>query len=305
MAPPTAYVSSATGTQGGAVARQLRALGWGVHATTRNTTSAAALALSAIGVRVSRGDWDDKAALAASLAGCQKVFLNLFPDLQNPTRETQQAEAILDLAKAAGVTQVVYSSVFPARPGGAGDNDLIARVRAGKAAIERAVLASGLAAATVLQPGFFMANFLLPKGAFYFPGVSETGLFTVAFHPDTQLPLTDHEDIARFVVAAFQDPERFGGETVRLASEVVEFQKVVRLLAEATGRNIRATYLSDEEARAQTATNPMLGSQITARGMVELLDLEKVRSWGIPLGSFAEFLGREKAGVEETYRGPK
>jgi len=305
MSPPAVYVSSATGTQGGAIARQLRAIGWEVHATTRDPESTAARALSSIGVHVTRGDWDDRVALRASIAGCQKVFLNLFPDLQNPTRETQQAEAIIAIAKASGVTQLVYSSVFPSRPGGPADNELIARVRAGKAAIEKAVLAAGVSSATVIQPGFFMANFLLPKGGFYFPGASETGLFTVAFHPDTRLPLVDHEDIAAFVLAAFQDPERFDGKTITLASEVVEFRKAVELIAGATGRDIRARYLSDEQAQAQIGTNPMLGSQITARRMADLVDMDDVRGWGVPLGTFAAFLEREREAVEETYHTTK
>jgi uncharacterized protein YbjT (DUF2867 family) len=299
MATQSVYVSSATGTQGGAVSRQLRALGWEVHATTRDPESTAARDLSSIGVQLTRGDWDDEAALRASISGCQKVFLNLYPNLLDPSCELKQAKAILAIAKAAGVAQIVYSSVFPTRPG-IGDNEMVAQVRAGKTAIEQATLQAGFDSATVLQPGFFMANFLSPRLA-YFGGDGSTGLFTVALQPDTQLPLTDQEDIARFVLAIFQEPLAFNGRTVRLASELVTFQTVVKLLEEASGRVIRVHYLSDEETEARISEDPRLGSQIAARSMAQIVDMDEVRSWGIRLGTFEEFLNREREAVAVTY----
>lgn len=50
------FVCSATGFQGGALARRLREIGWNVHATTRDLNSQAAMAMKIIGVRLSECD---------------------------------------------------------------------------------------------------------------------------------------------------------------------------------------------------------------------------------------------------------
>ena len=63
MTNPTIFVVSATGTQGGAVARLAIKNQWTVHATTRDPNSAAAQMLASLNVKITRGDWDDEAAL--------------------------------------------------------------------------------------------------------------------------------------------------------------------------------------------------------------------------------------------------
>lgn len=295
------FVVSATGTQSSALARQLRSLGWEVHATTRNPSSPAAEALSSIGVRVSKGDWDSPSALSEAMAGCQFLFLNLFPDLADPPHELEQAKSILQIAKAAGVKHVVYSSGFSLEgPDPAG---LAGAVRASKRNIEREVSSAGFEKWTILQPGYFMANFLAPKVAMY-PGAAESGVFTLALLPDTQLPLIDHEDIARFAVAAFRDPDRFSGQLVKLAGDLLTVEDIMPLLSAAAGREIRATYLSAEEVEAQKESNPFLSGQLAARRMAEYVDMDRVKSWGLPLGSFTGFLEREKDAVRETYGSP-
>lgn len=58
---------------------------------------------------------------------------------------------------------------------------------------------------TILRPGFFMANLVGARAA----GYIASGGWKTALRPETGLPLVDHEDIARFAVAAFRDPEKF------------------------------------------------------------------------------------------------
>lgn len=86
----TVYVCSATGYQGGALARRLRELGWGVRTTTRDPASPAAVALKAAGVQLTEGDWDNIGALNASIAGCDKLFLCLLPNWDDPSCERRQ-----------------------------------------------------------------------------------------------------------------------------------------------------------------------------------------------------------------------
>src|SRR3954466_9330355 len=71
---PTAFIFSATGSQGGALARQLRTLNWKVRATARDLESPAARALEAIGVQLIQSGWDDLEILKTALTGCDKLF---------------------------------------------------------------------------------------------------------------------------------------------------------------------------------------------------------------------------------------
>lgn len=111
VSTPTVFVSSATGAQGSNLARQLRELGWGVHATTRNLESPTAVALAKLGVKLTLGDWDNKPALEQAIAGCSMLFLNTVPKFcEGVEHEREQAAGILAIARAAGVRHVVFSS---------------------------------------------------------------------------------------------------------------------------------------------------------------------------------------------------
>lgn len=109
---PTVFVCGATGFQGGAVARHLLKLQWGVHAVVRDLESKQALALSAAGAQLTKGDWDDPESIRSSMAGCSKMFFNLVVTMDDFDRERRQAVAIVDIARKAGVTQVVATTTL-------------------------------------------------------------------------------------------------------------------------------------------------------------------------------------------------
>ncbi|KAK3380966.1 hypothetical protein B0H63DRAFT_474671 [Podospora didyma] len=306
MAPPTAFVTSATGTQGSAVARHLRSLGWSVHATSRNPSSADAQALTAIGVRVTPGSWDDEPVLESSIAGCQFLFLNLFPDLNDASRELTQAKTILRIAKATTTIQhVVYSGAFhvtallPDYP----SNHWSTPLHQSKQTIPSIIQSSGFQYWTHLQPGYFMANLLDPKVHFHFKSASETGIFAAGYLPSTLLPLIDHEDIASFVVSAFQNPEKFHGKNITFAGQLLPFEKTIELLGKAASRNLRVEYLSDAEIAqaALSGENFMPEIQKFTRRMAELVDVEESKAWGVQLGTFQAFLDREADAVKATF----
>lgn len=70
----TILVTGATGTQGGAVVKQLLARGYHVRALCRDPESPTARALADRGVEVHRGDLDDRASIDAAVAGVHGVF---------------------------------------------------------------------------------------------------------------------------------------------------------------------------------------------------------------------------------------
>jgi uncharacterized protein YbjT (DUF2867 family) len=298
MAPHKVYVSTATGTQGGAVARQLRALGWEVSTTTRDAKSAAAQALASIGVDVHQGDWTNNAALEAAIAGSDLLFLNMMPDLTNPANESEHGKNVLRIAEAAGVTHVVYSSVM-SQPGR--DAHPFGKAAfAAKGVLEQEV--QRFRHWTILRPGFFVTNFLSPKVELLYPGTAETGLFVLALRPDTELALIDHEDIGAFAVAAFQDPERFHEQKIELASEWVTVERAIETLHRVTGLNIRAKYLSNDEVEEARAANPLIVLQEILRDGSTAGHAEAAKSWGVPTGTFEAFVERERKAFEETYR---
>ncbi|GAB1319935.1 hypothetical protein MFIFM68171_10145 [Madurella fahalii] len=302
MATPKVYVCSATGTQGNALARQLRAMGWEVRTTTRNPTSPAAQSLASIGVKVYGGDWYDAASLKDAIAGCNLLFLNMMPDLPNVAGEFEAAKSILRLAEASGVTHVIYSGgiLIPSVLEFAPDH-FVRLAFESKLKIEQAVRTWGFKHWTILRPGFFMANFLPPKVGLLYPGAVESGVFRVAFRPDTGLTMVDEQDIAAFAVAAFQKPDKFHGQVIDIVGEIVRADEAFEMISQATGRDIRRVYLSDDEAKEAEATNPFIITQIIARSMEAVVNMDEIRSWGVPLGSFANFLARQKKEFEETY----
>ena len=295
---PTVFVTSATGTQGGSLVRKLRDVGWDVHTTVRDPTSPAAQALLNLGVTIVPGDWDDESALAAALSGCQKLFLNLFPDFRDPSIELKRAKTILSLARSAGVEQVIYSSDFALEADDA--ESLVGKIRQSKRNIEEVIRSAGFDTWTIVRPGFFMANFVLPKVHMY-PGALE-GVFTLPYPGDTLLPLIDHEDIGKFAAAVFENPQKFHGQTIRIAGDVISVDDVLKSLSRVSGRNIRGIYLSEEEIKERGKSDMYIAGQVVVTQMAGLVKIDEVKSWGVPFGIFTGFLEREEALVRTTYR---
>lgn len=302
---PTVFVTAATGSQGDAVARQLRQIGWSVHATVRDISSPGAQALKAIGVNLTEGGWDNEAAIETSLSGCTKVFLNLMPDISNMDSELHSAERIIALSKAAGVAHCIYSSAFgvhtPEKVTGLDLSSIVGKAVLSKNAIEKAVRAADFKTYTILRPGNFMANFLLPKVMMYTP-LAQEGIWNTALRPDTGVPLVDHEDIARFAVAAFQDPERFAGVEQEIAGPTMTPDEIMDQLSAAAGKKLVVKFLTDEEIDEQSVANPFIKAQLIMRDLAKYYNLDQVLSYGIPLHTFQQFLEREADAVKKTYQ---
>ncbi|KAK6084855.1 hypothetical protein SCUP234_03038 [Seiridium cupressi] len=293
---PTVCVFGATGSQGGALAHQLRGLNW------NNPNSEA---LKAAGVQLTHGDWDNNEALQAAISGCDKLFLCLLPDFEDQDRERRQATNIVKIAHASGVKQVVASTSltsFVLEDGLLEPGSLMHRHSASKQAIEQAVADGGFDYWTILRPAFFMANFLEPKVTRY-PEPRDQGTWTTSMTPESELALVDHVDIANFAIAAFQDPERFNGKAIGLASELLTVQQTLDQLGTSTGRPLRAIFLTDEElAEARKKkSNVFTNSQPSLRLMANYVNLEQLADT-VTLTTFKEFLDREQSIVKATYQ---
>ncbi|CAJ2505584.1 Uu.00g129780.m01.CDS01 [Anthostomella pinea] len=302
---PTIFVTAATGTIGNAVAHDLIKAGCAVNTTTRNPESQAAKGLATAGVNVLTGDWDNEEVLKQAMLGCDGLFMNLMPDLADLTSDLKQGRRILAIAKAAGVKHAIYSTSVGANyqgtlpyssPGG-----LFSTLLNTKKTLEGEVRNAGFDSYTIFRPGGFMANWVVPKVDFIFAGFAKTGINTTGMKPDSLLSSIDEHDVAAFAIAAFKDPARFDKQEIELSSELQTVEEVLRELSEATGRELKAVYLTDEEIAARVGKDLMLESQLNANAMVKLIDMAKVKKWGIPLTSFKQWLEREKNQVEKTY----
>jgi len=146
-----------------------------------------------------------------------------------------------------------------------------------------------------------MTNFLTPFNDLMWPGIGK-GEAVSSYRPTTILHLTDVNDIGAFAVAAFDNPDKFSGKIVPLASERLSVEEAISELRAATGRHIKSVYRSDEESAELVKTNPIITGQLFLRDSPDKrVDIEDVKKWGVQLGTFAQFLQREKEWVDRTF----
>src|SRR5438270_4791288 len=104
-------ITGATGQQGGAALRQLREKGFPVRALTRHPDRPKARALVRRGTEVVRGNLDDPVSIMRAFEGAYGVFAVLTPMEEGVPNEVSQGINVTDVAKRAGVSHLVYSSV--------------------------------------------------------------------------------------------------------------------------------------------------------------------------------------------------
>jgi len=235
-------VIGATGNQGGATARRLRAEGHSVRALVRDPAGRAAGELAAIGVELVPGDLDDPAAVRHAARGARGVFaappVGFSAAGTDVELETARGRTVVDAAAAAGVEHVVFSGIASLSGG--------ADYSTAKTRVEEHLWASGLPA-TVLRPVRFMSNYL--AGVVAVDGIHD-GVHRHLFPPDEPVQIVAVADIAEFAAMAFDDPQRFRGRTVELAGDAPTPVDAVAMISEVTGVPVRYEQVDRAEAAA-------------------------------------------------------
>jgi len=287
-------VTGATGQQGGAVARALRAAGRPVRALVRDPGTDPARGLADAGIELVQGDLDDPASVVAAARGARAVFSVQMPDLADllGDAELRHARAIADAVRAAGIEQVVHTSVS-----GAGEHGLAGAVDPEvwgaalvhywrtKLGAERLLTGSGATRVTVLRPAGFMENFLPPS--MYTPG-GDPERMVLAADADVEQPFVAVADIGAAAAAAFADPDRFDGVVLELAGERMSFRAAAAALSDAWGLAIT---VSDDPDAARAAGLPdmfLRAQQFTAEHPSPA-DPQTVRDLGLPVTGFTEW----------------
>ena len=227
MIPGPILVTGATGRQGGAVVRHLRARGASVRALTRDAASARARALAADGVELVTGDMEDPPSLEQAMRGSYGAY-SVQDFTVGTEREVRQGTNVADAARAAGVEHLVYSSV------GGAERDSGIDHWDSKWKIEQHIRRLGLPA-TVIRPASFMENYYIPavekgilKGRLVDPIRAGTPYQTIA---------TD--DVGKFVALAFAHPGEFVGTQLEIAGSELTNEQAAAVFARVIGRPVR------------------------------------------------------------------
>ncbi|MFJ9757734.1 NmrA family NAD(P)-binding protein [Streptomyces sp. NPDC101149] len=286
-------VTGATGRQGGATTRALRAAGVPVRALVRDPGTDRAKAVEALGVELATGDLHDRDSVIRAAEGARAVFSVQMPAVTAEgfdfDSEVAQGVNLIEGAMAAGVPQFVHTSVT-----GAGQHTEIPGWAEGrwasmeptlgaKNAIQDRLRAADFPHWTLLKPGFFMENFL-PSMAFLFPRGIEGGLVSV-LNPGTHLSLIAVDDIGRAAAAAIAAPERFDGIELELAGDYLSMTDIAETLSRALDTPLTAPNMTEEEALA--AGMPAMGAThewLNVAGQPGRP--QYARDLGIPLTSF-------------------
>lgn len=286
-------VTGATGRQGGATVRALRAAGVPVRALVRDPATERARAVAALGVELVTGDLHDRASVTRAAEGARAVFSVQMPAVTAEgfdfEGEVTQGVNLVEGARAAGVPQFVHTSVTGAgqhteTPGWAeGRWASMEPTMGAKSAVQDRVRAAGFPHWTLLKPGFFMENFL-PSAAYLFPRGVAGGLVSV-LRPETRLSLVAVDDIGAAAAAAFGEPERFAGVELELASDHLSMTEIAEVLSRALGTPLSAPQMTEREALA--AGMPAMGASLAWLNVAGQPGRPRyARELGIPLTSF-------------------
>lgn len=243
-------VVGATGLVGSTVCKGLAAKGQKVRALVRPTSDPAKVkALADAGVETVTGDLKDEASLRAAVAGVDVVVSTASATLSRAEGDSiesvDQAGQIrlVDVAKAAGVKQLVYVS-FP-------DQGVDSPLATAKRAVESHLQASGVAY-TILQPYFFAEVWLSPALGFDVAN----GKVRIYGGGENKISWISFLDVASAVIAAAGNAKAHGKVLQLGGPEGVSPLEVVRIFEQLANKKIEVEHVPEEALRAQLAGAP-------------------------------------------------
>lgn len=292
-------VMGATGKQGGSVVRALLKAGRPVRGFVRDPSSPAAQALAAQGVEIVKGEFTDTDSLDAALVGADGVFsVQVGSQPDDPEGEIAAGRALVEAAHRANIRVIVHTSVARA-----GDHENFVGWNEGrweplywknKAAVNELVKTQGFRHWVILKPAMIMEDIVPPQADIQFPTLRERGRFETAISADTCIDWIAVDDIGAFAAAAFAEPERFHGHEIDLAVESVTLPEVAAKITKVTGKPVSAITLSEEETLAKPYGELMFKHESWNNVEGYKVDLDAVRSWGVPLTTLDQFIQQHR-----------
>ena len=233
-------VAGATGTQGGAVARELNARGYRVRGLTRNPGSERSRALTALGIEMVEGDFDDAESLDRALTGAYGAFSVQQYRGVGVDGEIRQGKAFADAAKRAGVQHFVYTSVAKAP------------LNTGVPQFESKLLLENYIQSldipfTIIRPASFMASF---DG---YREDAENGQISGPLPASLERVFIAPQDIGRFAAEAFGHPEEWLGRIEAIAGQRISYAEVAASMGRVLGHPVRYYQIPWDEYTATAA----------------------------------------------------
>ena len=223
----TVLVAGSTGSQGGSVARALLQRGHTVRALTRRVDSDAARALEDLGATIVAGEFDDPDSLKAAATGADAVFVMGTPFGTDPETETRQSIAVINAAQEAAVDHIIYSSVADAL------NSTGIPHFDSKAVVET-FLETVATPHTVIAPAAYLPELTSPDTI----AALRQGAYPSFLPGQVTLKHLHLKDLGAFAALVFEQPQRFTGQRIDLASLEITSDEVAERLSETIGRVI-------------------------------------------------------------------
>jgi uncharacterized protein YbjT (DUF2867 family) len=222
--PKTVLVAGATGRFGG-ICGLLLERDHQVRALSRDPTSASGLQLAKLGAEVARGDFDDAASLEAAMVGVDAVFATGSMHKAGLDGERRHGSNLAEAAKSSGVPHLIYVS------GAGADAVTGVPVFEVKAEVERRIRALDLPY-TLVAPVFLMENLFNPWNT----AALHAGTLPSYMPPGRRLQQVPVIDVISFAALAVEEPQRFVGRRVEIASDELTAEEMGEILSGVTHR---------------------------------------------------------------------
>ncbi len=280
----TILVTGATGTQGGAVARELNARGYRVRGLTRNPNSERARSMAALGIEMVQGDFDDPESLDRALADAYGAFSVQQYRGVGVDGEIRQGKAFADAAKRAGVQHFVYTSVAKAT------------LNTGVPQFESKLLLENYIRSldipfTIIRPASFMATFEPWRED------AENGRISGPLPASLERVFIAPQDIGRIAAEAFDHPEEWLGRAEAIAGQKISYGEVAASMGRVLGHPVEYYQIPWDEFTA-TATPTAVAREGWYLENSDPIDVDALRArypWLMTLEDYLRAQGWGKA----------
>lgn len=134
-----------------------------------------------------------------------------------------------------------------------------------------------------------MDNLAEPKAGTMFPHLRE-GLLLSALLPDARLDWIAADDVGALAGSALNDPQRWHGETVPLASERLTMSEVANRLGNVLGAQINVLHVSPDEARAKGLAPGWVNAQEWINAVGYRVDIDSLSKRGVKLTPMVDWI---------------
>ena len=193
--------------------------------------------LSAKGVQVRAGDFDDEASLAEAFKGADRLLIVSTDALDRPGRRLEQHSRAVAAAKAAGVKHIAYTSMM--HP----DAESPIGFAADHRGTEEAIKATGIAH-TILRNAWYMENLVMSL-----PAAFASGQWYVA-SGDGKTSHTARDDQARTAAAVLASGSNETAVYNVTGPEALTADETAKLVSDAVGKPLAVVHVTPDQLQA-------------------------------------------------------